>query len=259
MIKAIFFDIDATSYLHAIHDSPESTKLAFRKLKEAGIKMAICTSRSYPELEHLPAHYYEMMDAIICLAGAQVYVDGKLVVNHPLDDEIKKAIEVMDQHKLVYRWSAPDGTNCLNVKDQDIEDLFYRLYLMRPPVREYQGEELVHVLYYNVDELIRSEVVEHCQKNQHLVMSRASEITPPGINKGSAIVECAAYWGINQDEIAAFGDANNDLPMIQTAHIGIAMGNATELLKQHADYVTDRIEDDGLYNACVHFGGIKER
>ena len=63
MIKAIFFDIDATSYLHAIHDSPESTKLAFKKLKEAGIKIAICTSRAYAELVHLPKHYFEMMDA----------------------------------------------------------------------------------------------------------------------------------------------------------------------------------------------------
>ena len=52
---------------------------------------------------------------------------------------------------------------------------------------------------------------------------------------------------------------NNDLAMIKTAEVGIAMGNATELLKQHADYITDRIEDDGLYNACVHFGWIKER
>lgn len=259
MIKAIFFDIDSTSYLHAIHDSPESTKLAFRKLKEAGIKIAICTSRAYAELVHLPKHYFEMMDAIVCLAGAQIYVGGKLVVNHSLNDEIKDAIKVMDQHKLVYRWSAPDGTNCLNVKDQDIEDLFYRLYLMRPPVRPYQGEELVHVLYYNTDEQIRSEVLDHCKKNFHLVMSRASEITAPDVNKGTGIIECAALWGIKQNETAAFGDANNDLAMIKTAEVGIAMGNATELLKQHADYITDRIEDDGLCNACVHFGWIKER
>lgn len=259
MIKAIFFDIDATSYLHAIHDSPESTKLAFRKLKEAGIKLAICTSRSHAELVHLPAHYFELMDAIVCLAGAQIYVDGNLIVNHSMDKEIQQAIAVMDQHNLVYRWSAVDGTNCLNVKDQDIEDLFYRLYLMRPPVRPYQGEELVHVLYYNTDEDIRSEILTHCQKNHHLVMSRASEITAPKVNKGSAIIECASLWGIQQNEIAAFGDANNDLGMIQSAEIGIAMGNATELLKKHADYITDRIEDDGLYNACVHFGWIKEK
>lgn len=257
MIRAIFFDIDATSYLHAIHDSPESTKLAFRKLKEAGIKIAICTSRSYPELSELPQHYFEMMDAIVCLAGAQIFVDGKLVVNHPLDSEIKDAIQVMDQHDLIYRWTSSDGENCLNVKNQEIEDLFYRLYLMRPPVKPYDGRELVHVLYYNIDEQIRNEVLNHCQKNYHLVMSRASEITAPNVNKGHGILECAALWDIGQDEIAAFGDANNDLAMIQTAAVGIAMGNATELLKQHADYITDTIENDGLYKACVHFGWIK--
>ena len=46
--------------------------------------------------------------------------------------------------------------------------------------------------------------------------------------------------------------------MIAYAGIGIAMGNATELLKQHADYITDTIENDGLYKACIHFGWIKE-
>ena len=46
--------------------------------------------------------------------------------------------------------------------------------------------------------------------------------------------------------------------MIKEANIGIAMGNGSPLLKQAADYITDTIENDGVYKACVHFGWIKE-
>ena len=44
------------------------------------------------------------------------------------------------------------------------------------------------------------------------------------------------------------------LGMVQAAAIGIAMGNGREELKAAADYVTTDIGDDGIWNACVHFG-----
>lgn len=258
MIKAIFFDIDATSYIHAIHDSPKSTKLAFRKLKEAGMKIAICTSRSYQEMIHLPSHYWELMDAVVCLGGAQIYLDGKLVVNHPLDDEIEDVIRLLEEDHTTYRWTSSDGENCLNQHEQDIENLFQYLYQMIPPVKAYDHRELVHFLYYPKSEEVRQKAASLCRKNYHINLKKASEITAPNIHKGHGIIECAKLWGIQQNETAAFGDANNDLPMIQTAEIGIAMGNASDLLKQHADYITDSIENDGLYKACIHFGWIKE-
>jgi hydroxymethylpyrimidine pyrophosphatase-like HAD family hydrolase len=50
-----------------------------------------------------------------------------------------------------------------------------------------------------------------------------------------------------------FGDADNDIRMIQKAGIGIAMGNATENLKKVADYVTSDLDHDGIFNALKHF------
>ena len=49
-------------------------------------------------------------------------------------------------------------------------------------------------------------------------------------------------------------DSLNDLEIIEAAAIGIAMGNGREELKAAADYVTTDIGDDGIWNACVHFG-----
>ena len=51
----------------------------------------------------------------------------------------------------------------------------------------------------------------------------------------------------------AFGDAANDIPMLQTAGVGVAMGNASEETKAAADYVTATNDEDGISAALQHF------
>ena len=46
--------------------------------------------------------------------------------------------------------------------------------------------------------------------------------------------------------------------MLKTTGIGVAMGNAIDSVKVVADYITDRIDEDGIYNALVHFGVIDD-
>lgn len=259
MIKAVFFDIDGTSYQNDIHDSPESTKIALKKLKDLGIKISICTSRSYPELINLPKHYYDLMDAMVCGGGAQIMMQGKQVVAHKIDPEDTKAIiDVLHKYNLDYRWTSIHGENHLSTDSEDVKGIFQRIYNMHPTYKPYNGEELIHILYYADDPKIKQEISDCCKNSYHLIIGYANEITAKGISKSHGTVECAELFGIKPDEIAAFGDGNNDIDMIQKATIGVAMGNAKEGVKQVADYVTDNIEDDGLYNACVHFNWFQE-
>lgn len=68
------------------------------------------------------------------------------------------------------------------------------------------------------------------------------EFTAKDTNKGSAI-EALDY---EKDEIAAIGDAQNDLPMFRAAGTKIAMGNSVDVVKEAADFVTDTNENDGI-------------
>lgn len=52
----------------------------------------------------------------------------------------------------------------------------------------------------------------------------------------------------------AFGDAENDMDMLQFAGVGIAMGNADDTVKQQADYVTEDIDRDGIDLALRQYG-----
>ena len=53
-----------------------------------------------------------------------------------------------------------------------------------------------------------------------------------------------------------FGDEKNDLSMFIDEWTSIAMGNAIDELKEKATYITSDADDDGIYNACKHFGWI---
>ena len=73
------------------------------------------------------------------------------------------------------------------------------------------------------------------------------EIINKGINKGEAILRLADLIGIDRKDTIAAGDAENDATMIQSAHIGAAMANASSEVKAIADYVTSRDNNhDGI-------------
>ena len=64
------------------------------------------------------------------------------------------------------------------------------------------------------------------------------------------------YLGGDLKDVVVFGDGENDMVMFGKEWFSIAMGNGWPALLEIADYVTDAAEDDGIRNACKHFGWI---
>lgn len=75
------------------------------------------------------------------------------------------------------------------------------------------------------------------------------EILPMGMNKGEAVRRLAKRLTIPLGQVIAFGDQHNDLPMLQTAGMGVAMGNAPDFVKAAAKLVTATNDDSGLARA----------
>ena len=72
------------------------------------------------------------------------------------------------------------------------------------------------------------------------------EVIPKSINKGQGILDICRTLDIRPEEVISFGDAENDIPMLKTAGMGVAMGNAGDAVKAAADYVTLSNNDDGI-------------
>ncbi len=75
------------------------------------------------------------------------------------------------------------------------------------------------------------------------------DVTPPGRDKGTFVQSMARREGISTQAIASIGDMHNDLAMFANSGLSIAMGNATDEVKQRATHVTRSNEEEGFANA----------
>ena len=70
------------------------------------------------------------------------------------------------------------------------------------------------------------------------------------INKNAtkeyALKKASEYFNISLSDIVAFGDDINDMVMLKTAGIGVAMGSAIDKVKEIADYITETNDNEGI-------------
>lgn len=79
------------------------------------------------------------------------------------------------------------------------------------------------------------------------------EIFPMGVNKGKALRTVCDHLNIGLEDVVAFGDQELDIPMIEVAGVGIAMGNSILQLKKKADFVTKSNNESGIAYALEHY------
>ncbi|MEU4387788.1 HAD-IIB family hydrolase [Promicromonospora sp. NPDC023805] len=71
------------------------------------------------------------------------------------------------------------------------------------------------------------------------------DVTPGGVSKATALEAIRRELGIPKSRTIAIGDSENDISMLRWAERGIAMGNASALVRFSANYATKDIDDDG--------------
>ena len=77
------------------------------------------------------------------------------------------------------------------------------------------------------------------------------EFTAMNVNKGRSLALAMERLGIKPEECIAFGDAQNDISMLEFAGIGVAIGNAQKAVLEMADEITDDNEHDGIAKSLL--------
>ena len=79
------------------------------------------------------------------------------------------------------------------------------------------------------------------------------EMMPKDVSKQKALIRFAQSLEIRREEVMACGDNTNDIEMLEWAGLGVAMGNATDDIKEIADATTDDNNHDGVAKAIEKY------
>lgn len=91
------------------------------------------------------------------------------------------------------------------------------------------------------------------------------EMSPEGVNKGAALLRLARHFGIERDEVMAFGDGQNDVEMLKAAGTGVCMENGCPEAKAVADRIAPSNLEDGVAQVIEEYlekgwiGGMKAK
>ena len=146
-----------------------------------------------------------------------------------------------------YTTSYHDACKHANVKVNLIEDYnhFYNLDVNKLIVID--KSENIQLFLKDVKEDIKDKCSYFTSQSYFL------EFVPYGIDKGVALKKLANYLGVKQKEVIAIGDGANDLSMIEYAALGVAMGNASDYVKEKADFITSDNNHQGIKEVLDKF------
>ncbi len=106
-----------------------------------------------------------------------------------------------------------------------------------------------------VIEKIRIEAIEHFRTYLNIYCSDPFflEIMPAGIDKAHSLLRLLSAIGLTADQMICCGDGYNDVSMIETAGLGVAMANAVPIVKEKANYITRSNDEDGVLHVINEF------
>lgn len=273
-MKYLFFDIDGTLLSHEI-GIIDSTVNALKMAKENGHKIFICTGRSYAEI---PEKIYKFeFDGIVAAAGGYVKIGNEVIYNKLLPEHlVDNLIYFMEKFNLPFVlegvqkvYSHKDAVYRSEKKEKELEKKLKGKYFEHSPldyiirrklsIDDYLKDrtDISKATVYAKEEAQIDELRKYIDRDfDFIYYGNIVELVAKGVSKFTGIEIALDYFDAKVEESFAIGDSANDFEMIRDAHIGVAMGNASDDVKKIADYVTSNVEDDGIYNALKHFNII---
>lgn len=259
-IKAIFCDFDWTLFDHKTRSFNQKGVEGLNLAHEKGVKLIIDSARTYHSLKGLNTFNLIPFDGFVVSNGGACMIDGKTLYADFIPDEVAKEMTAwLDEHGFGYNLICQYET-FIKVRDRKLVKDFYKVFYEPYPsdISRYDGQRVLTIQVFCYPEHDR-ELRALCDK-YHLLFNRFAdtntEICGREFLKSKGVKTIYDYLGLNRDEAMAFGDDLNDISMFDMVKYGVCMGNGKDEAKKHAFYVTDPIDEDGLYKALKHFGVI---
>ena len=266
--KLLAIDMDGTALTSTKKISPRTAN-AINELLKRGVHVVTSTGRGVAELTDYTEDFRRMNYGIL-ISGGLIYDFFKRtpVIMHGVDEEIMMHIidyglqERAMVHLLTLKHSVAREQDIQHMDEFNMQiyfDMFNRICLrvddFKQYIREHPGE-VAKVNLYHRDRPSRDRNLERLRKFDLSISFTERdnlEASPAGVTKASGLIELCKHLGVDIGETVAVGDGHNDVEILQTAGLGVAMGNASDDIKQFAGYVTADNDHDGVAEVIEKF------
>lgn len=254
MKRAIFLDIDGTllDCFNGITEITPKVKEEIRLLQDKGDCVFIATGRPYPFIDRSLLEFG--FDGFILINGAQVRIDDQMICGKAMERSfVKELVSKLEEQDIQYVLEDEKYAYMKNT-----HKTFYEFFESAGIGKErFKNEYEVDALnVYKIEIMCPSEtILKTCvdfvkQYPQydcfHSIDQVHLEVYLKENTKADGIRKALAYLNIPIENTYAFGDGKNDIEMLQAVGCGIAMGNASDEVKQYAKVVTDTVHNDGV-------------
>lgn len=257
MIKAIAVDKDGTFFKSDNTFDERYFNQLFEIMIEKHIKFIVASGNQYAQLR---SFFPEKDNQITYVAenGAVTYQNEALVTAHYFDKHL--VADVLDL--IINHYHIQDvvlsGLNTAYVLDyvsDDFLSFLYKYYYHIKKVSDFKSinqDEFVKMALRIKDQTLLENVMQGL-KNKYGEKLRAVtsgndslDIILPKVNKGVAIKALLDSWGIQTNELLAFGDANNDIEMLALTPYSYAMANCSPEVAATANYRAPSNDESGV-------------
>lgn len=257
MKKLIFFDFDGTLYDHANHRIPESTMQVLEELKnDPNVYTVLATGRTKYNLTPFP-NVNDYFDGYVLLNGLYTEFQGQIIDQRIVSqDEAHHVLNTLDELNLTYGVFAATS-QWINYIDDTIAADFHSVDFAIPPVGNIRNVPDVQQLFC-FGEHPELQLIQERHPNFRVIAwnVHGADIIPKEASKAVGIRHIQAL--LDEPHLTiAFGDAENDIEMLQHVNIGVAMGNATQAVKAVANLIAKRHDEDGIYDMAKKLQLIK--
>jgi 5-amino-6-(5-phospho-D-ribitylamino)uracil phosphatase len=265
--KLLVLDIDGT-LLNKAGTISAADRLALDNIRNAGIQVSLCTGRVITACTAILEE--------LSLDGYHIFFDGALVYNHKLGREIcswpippevvRKACEVSLSDRIPLdlfsstryfvteeSWRSDIRRKFFKIGSAttDFKDLWRKEKIIKGGIVTSSPEEESQARSYITK-------LEDCLNFTWTMTPaypdyRFINIVDIRVSKGKALEALASHLGLGMEEVAAIGDGSNDVSLLATAGLAIAMRNSPAELKSVADHITGDVEQSGVAQAIYKF------
>jgi Cof subfamily protein (haloacid dehalogenase superfamily) len=258
-IKLVAFDLDGT-LLNSAKDVLPSSIAIINRLRQHGVKVAICSGRILPMqmayVKKIKLDGYVISTNGCCIDDInnnkvlfQTFLDSKLAekiikfgLAHHLDTTfLTREFSYFSSYSDRIKRFSDYNQHAINEKVEPLRCIRFNRY---EPVDKIE-KILIRVAdseFELVDSFLKTLDITYSQSEKNLF-----DIVHSTADKGRGLIRLASILNLSLDNIMVFGDYDNDISMFKVAKkYSVAMANGSKLAKENATYQTRSNDDDGI-------------